>query len=68
MMQVNLNNPIEVRNAGFSALKDALGPVGMVQFIQQFDLGYGDYTKEKYESEDISMEDAAFLMKAYNRD
>ncbi|MCD8130825.1 MAG: hypothetical protein LUE16_06030 [Lachnospiraceae bacterium] len=63
-----MNNPIEVRNVGFSALKDALGPVGTVQFIQQFDLGYGDYTKEKYESEDISIEDAASLMRKYNRE
>ncbi len=47
MPNVNLSNPFEVRTVGMQALKDALGPVGMVRFIQQFDLGYGDYTKER---------------------
>lgn len=62
MMQVNLNNPAEIRNAGFNALREALGPIGMVRFIQQFDTGYGDYTKEKQESPDISHEEAVAMM------
>lgn len=28
-------------------LAKALGPIGMVRFIQSFDLGRGDYTKER---------------------
>ena len=47
MLNVDLNNPVDVRNAGMKVLREALGPVGMVKFIQQFDLGYGDYTEEK---------------------
>ena len=31
------------------ALKNALGIVGAARFLQQYDTGYGDYTKEKYE-------------------
>ena len=46
MLNVDLNNPADVRNAGMKALREALGPVGMVKFIKQFDLGYGDYTEE----------------------
>ena len=32
---------------GFEALEKKLGPVGMARFIQQFDLGEGDYTKKR---------------------
>ena len=42
MLNVDLNNPADVRNAGMKVLREALGPVGMVKFIKQFDLGYGD--------------------------
>ena len=52
MLNVNLNNPLEIRMAGMKALRDALGPVGMVRFIQQYDIGYGDYTKEKQSEPD----------------
>lgn len=33
MLDVNLSNPIDVRNAGMKALQEALGPVGMVKFM-----------------------------------
>ncbi len=39
------------------ALREALGTVGTVRFLQQYDLGYGDYTKEKYEMEEEKEED-----------
>ena len=60
---LNLNNPIEIRTIGIQALKEALGPVGMVRFMQQYDMGYGDYTKEKYENPDISLDDIDLLLK-----
>lgn len=63
MLNVNLNNPIEIRTIGIRALKEALGPVGMVRFMQQYDMGYGDYTKEKYENPDISLDDIDLLLK-----
>lgn len=37
----------EIRQVGMDALLNALGPVGMVRFLQQFDMGKGDYTKER---------------------
>lgn len=39
MVDVNLSSPIDVRNAGMKALQEALGPVGMVKFMQQYDMG-----------------------------
>lgn len=38
-----------IRRMGIEALTEKLGPVGMVEFIRQFDSGYGDYTKERQE-------------------
>lgn len=49
---VNANNIVDVRSVGYKALADALGPVGFVRFLQQYDNGSGDYTKEKYEEPD----------------
>ncbi len=63
MLNVNLNNPIEIRNVGIKALQEALGPVGMVKFMQQYDMGYGDYTKEKQEQPDISLDEIDMLLK-----
>ena len=53
MMQVNLRNPMEVQIIGMDALKEALGPIGAVRFIQMYSPGYGDYTKEHQEQPDV---------------
>ena len=37
----------EIRIAGLQALKDKLGAVGMARFMQQFENGKGDYSKER---------------------
>ncbi len=57
MKAINLNNIMQIRSIGFEALREALGTVGTVRFLQQYDLGYGDYTKEKYEMEEEKEED-----------
>ena len=64
MLDINLSSPIDVRNVGIKALQEALGPVGMVKFLQQYDLGYGDYTKEKQEQPDISLGEIDMLLKS----
>ena len=47
-MSVKRNiTPEDIRYKGLKALADSLGPVGMVQFLQQFDYGKGDYVKER---------------------
>lgn len=38
-----------IRRMGIEALTEKLGSVGMVEFIRQFDSGYGDYTKERHQ-------------------
>lgn len=39
--------PVEIRSRGIEALTQALGFVGMVRFLHQFDSGSGNYTKER---------------------
>jgi len=49
----------QIRLAGLRALSRELGPVGMIRFLQQFEVGAGDYTKERQLREDVI--DAAAL-------
>jgi hypothetical protein len=42
----------QIRLAGLKALNQELGPVGMIRFLQQFETGSGDYTKERQLRED----------------
>jgi hypothetical protein len=56
-MTVDLNDTMAIRSTGLNALKTALGYAGMVRFLQQYGHGKGDYTKEKYDQPDISLED-----------
>lgn len=39
--------PAELRRAGIDALVRALGPVGMVRFLQQLNSGHGDCTADR---------------------
>lgn len=42
-----IHDPVELRAKGFRVLVDALGWVNAVRFIQQYERGQGDYTKER---------------------
>jgi hypothetical protein len=37
----------EIRKEGMKALTDKLGYYGTLRFLEQFEMGYGDYTKER---------------------
>lgn len=41
----------EIRKQGYKALSDSLGVVGMLRFLQQLEVGYGDYTNERRQDE-----------------
>jgi len=41
--------PEQLRRLGMEALDKKLGPVGAVRFLQLFDGGAGDYTRERKE-------------------
>lgn len=46
----------EIRKEDIDALAKALGPIGMVRFLQSFDTGSGDYIKERREWLEESVE------------
>lgn len=37
----------EIRQRGLKALARELGPVGLVRFLQQFETGHGDYSRDR---------------------
>ena len=39
----------QIRIAGMEALARELGIVGMIRFLQQFETGHGDYTKDRHQ-------------------
>lgn len=46
-MSTQTMNPAVLRKAGLAAISKELGPLGLVRFLQQFETGSGDYTKER---------------------
>ena len=46
-MSTQTMSPVVLRKAGLEAIAKALGPLGLVRFLQQFETGAGDYTKER---------------------
>ena len=47
----------EIRRIGIEALAEALGPVDAVRFLQSFDLGRGDYTRERSHVLDLTLDE-----------
>ncbi len=48
-MNTRTMTPPQIRAAGLHALVRALGPAGMLRFLQEFDRDHGDYTAERYQ-------------------
>jgi hypothetical protein len=46
-MKADTLSPVQLRAAGYKALADTLGPLGMAKFLRQFDPGHGDYTRQR---------------------
>ena len=38
-----------LRQAGLNILTHELGPVGLIRFLQQYESGIGDYSKERHQ-------------------
>ena len=56
--RIRLAKNSEIRRVGTEALIKALGPIGMARYLEEYDNGgTGDYTQEKYEQPDLSVED-----------
>jgi hypothetical protein len=44
----NPQTPEQIRIAGLHALHEALGLVGMIRFLQQYETGHGDYSRDRH--------------------
>lgn len=49
MINVDQMTPVEIQKAGLTVLAQELGAVGFVRFIQQYELGKGNYTKDRHQ-------------------
>ena len=68
-MEMRNASPIQIRQLGIEALAKALGPVGMVRFLQQFETGSGDYTRDRDELlKDVTIEDILSQIKQLRHD
>ncbi len=47
-MSATVLTPLEIRVRGFEALLRELGAAGAVRFIQQYESGRGDYTRDRH--------------------
>ena len=47
MLDVTKLSQAEIRRLGIEALTQALGPAGMARFMQQFEMGSGDYRRDR---------------------
>jgi hypothetical protein len=64
MMNIDAANLYQVRHTGIHILNRELGPAAMIRFMQQYESGYGDYSKERHERIDkVSMADIVAQIK-----
>ncbi len=64
-MKYNLSiTPEELNIEGIKALSNALTPVGMARFLQNYKNGYGNYTNERHDYLDnLTMDDLENMLK-----
>ncbi len=56
--------PQQIREAGMTVLSRELGVVGMIRFMQQFEMGQGDYSKDRHQWLDqYSVDDIARMVR-----
>jgi len=48
-MNIQPLNLFQIRQTGLEVLSRELGPVGMIRFLQQYEIGSGDYSEERHQ-------------------
>lgn len=56
-MNVQMMTPQQIRAAGLEILSRELGLVGMIRFMQQFEMGRGNYSVDRHQWLDQSTVD-----------
>ena len=55
----------EIKTLGYRALIESLGVVGMLRFLQQLDIGHGNYTQERHQSIEPTLDDYQQFVTAF---
>ena len=64
MMNAQAMTPQQIREAGLEVLSRELGVAGMIRFMQQFEMGKGDYSKDRHQWLDqYSVDDIARMVR-----
>jgi hypothetical protein len=59
-MNIEPTNLFQIRQLGLEILSRELGPVAMIKFLQQYEIGTGDYSRERHQWLDkITIDDIA---------
>ncbi len=59
-MKIEPTNLYLIRQIGVEILNREMGPTAMIRFLQQYESGYGDYSKERHQWLDkVTIEDIA---------
>lgn len=67
-MNVAKMSPREIERASMEAVVRALGPAGLARFLQQFDPGSGDYSKDRHDHlPDTDVKDIAAAIRTKRR-
>lgn len=67
-MELQKASTVQIRNRGVEVLAKALGPAGMARFLQQFDTGSGNYTKDRVQwLEKVTVQEAVEEVKRSRR-
>ena len=49
IMNIEPTNLFQIRQLGLEVLSRELGPAAMIKFLQQYETGTGDYSKERHQ-------------------
>ncbi len=67
MSAASYKTEFEIQQLGIEALRKGLGVVGLIRFMQQFDKGHGDYTKDRQSwQKDYTVDTLVDAMKKHN--
>ena len=65
MNAINYKTENETQELGIETLRNGIGVVGLIRFLQQFDKGHGNYVKDRQQwQKDYTVET---IMEAMNR-
>lgn len=64
MIDVTTMTPVQIQRTGMEVLVREMGVVGLIRFLQQFDMGRGNYTEDRHEwLDDLTLDEVLALLR-----